>query len=328
MDSKNKIDWENAILKVLQLNNNKANLQTLYDQVPKLVLNSTSEDIPHTIRAYLRRLKQKKVIEQTGESSYILIQSSSKHKNYEILNLIGYGLAKFDDDFIRELGFKKKTDFYNHIVDLKIAETVGTVKNRQDLFDPFFDNGRKGWWQKGDAYIHRKIFIDSLFGSLDASAYANIVKLYLQDKFAVLDKAIKEISPVIKSKFKQIQVTGQEAELFFMSNYKKVDSFENGIMEDARMFGDGYDFQIEVQKHFFLAEIKGLRTNYGSIRMTQNEFIKAKEYNNDYALVVVSNLNDIPKMSVIFDPIENISFTEKTINTKQVNYHTSPLKWQ
>ena len=29
-----------------------------------------------------------------------------------------------------------------------------------DLFDHFFpNNGRKGWWQKGDTYIHRKYLI-------------------------------------------------------------------------------------------------------------------------------------------------------------------------
>lgn len=256
------------------------------------------------------------------------MKKQGKHQNYEVLNLIGYGLAKFDMSFVTFFGFKTKTAFYEYIVEQGIADTIGTVKNRQDLFDPFFDNDRKGWWQKGDAYIHRKVFIDSLFGSLDANAYADIVKLYLQDKFDVIAKASKEISPVIKSKFKQLQVTGQEAELFFMNNFNRVDSFQNGILEDARIFGDGYDFQIEIQKHFFLAEIKGVRTDYGSIRMTQNEFNKAKEYNNDYALVVVSNLRDIPKMSVIFNPTEKISFIEKAINTKQVNYHTSPLKWQ
>lgn len=250
-----------------------------------------------------------------------------KHVNYEILNLIGYGLAKFDMAFVKYFGYKTKTGFYEYIVRNGIAKTAGTVKNRQDLFDPFFETRRKGWWQKGDAYIHRKNFIDSLFGSLDASAYVNIVKLYLEDKFGIVDKISKKISPVIKSKFKQLQITGQEAELFFINNYQKVNSFENGVLEDARIFGDGYDFQLEVQKHFFLAEIKGLRTNYGSIRMTQNEFEKAKEYNNDYALVVVSNLNDIPKMSVIFDPTGNIRFTEKNISTEQVNYHTRPLKW-
>ena len=255
------------------------------------------------------------------------MKKQGKHENYEVLNLIGYGLAKFDMSFVKFFGVKTKTAFYEYIVRQGIAETIGTVKNRQDLFDPFFDNERRGWWQKGDAYIHRKIFIDSLFGSLDASAYANIVKLYLVDKFAVVDKASKEISPVIKSKFKQLQVTGQEAELFFMNNYNKVDSFENGILEDARIFGDGYDFQIEVQKHFFLAEIKGLRTDYGSIRMTQNEFDKAKEYNNDYALVVVNNLSDIPQMSVIFNPAKNLKFILKIINSKQNNYQSKSILW-
>jgi hypothetical protein len=251
-----------------------------------------------------------------------------KHRNYEVLNLIGYGLAKFDMVFVKYFGFKTKTAFYEYFVQQGIADTIGTVKNRQDLFDPFFNNNRKGWWQKGDAYIHRKIFVDSLFGSLDAKAYTNIVKLYIHDKFAVKVESIKEISPVIKSKFKQLQLTGQEAEMFFMNNFNNVDSFENGNLEDARIFGDGYDFQIEVQKHFFLAEIKGVRTNYGSIRMTQNEFEKAKEYTDDYALVVVSNLHDVPIMSTIFNPTENIRFTERTTNTQQINYLTSPIKWK
>jgi hypothetical protein len=256
------------------------------------------------------------------------MENQGKHKNYEVLNLIGYGLAKFNVGFVKSFGVKTKADFYEYIVRQGVAETIGTVKNRQDLFDPFFDNGRKGWWQKGDAYVHRKIFIDSLFGYLDADAYANIVKLYLEDKFAIVDKTNQEISPVIKSKFKQLQITGQEAELFFMNNYKKVDYFKDGILEDARLFGDGYDFQIEVKKHFFLTEIKGLRTDYGSIRMTQNEFHKAKEYRNDYALIVVSNLDDIPNINVVFNPTDNLLFTEKTINTKQMNYHTNPLKWR
>ena len=34
--------------------------------------------------------------------------SSIKHQNYEILNLIGYGLAKFESDLVSALGFKTK----------------------------------------------------------------------------------------------------------------------------------------------------------------------------------------------------------------------------
>ncbi len=255
------------------------------------------------------------------------MNTQGKHENYEALNLIGYGLAKFDLSFVKSFGFATKATFYEHLIKMGVAETVGTVKNRQDLFDPFFDNKRKGWWQKGDAYIHRKIFIDSLFGTLDVSAYANVVRLYLREKFAADDEAERGISPIIKSKFRQLQVTGQEAELYFMNNYCRLDYWESAVLEDARTFGDGYDFQIEVQERFFLVEIKGLRGERGSIRMTQNEYDKAKVCGNDFALVVVCNLSGVPRMSVVFNPTDKIVFTAKTILTKQINYHTNSVGW-
>lgn len=252
--------------------------------------------------------------------------SDNKHENYELLNLIGYGLAKFDIDFVKEFGIETKTAFYEYIVSLKIAETKGVVKNRQDLFDPFFDNERKGWWQKGDAYIHRKILIDSLFGELNFSKYAEIVKIYIQNKFGDIEKA-ETISPVIKSRFKQLQLTGQEAEIYFMNNYKIIVPFANGILDDARLFGDGYDFQIQVTKKYFLAEVKGVRTTSGSIRLTENEFAKADEYKGNYGLIVVSNLSDLPKMAAIFNPIENLLLTKKVVAQTQTTYHSKFISW-
>ena len=62
----------------------------------------------------------------------------NKHQNYEILNLIGYGLSKFNDKFIKEFGFTTKMAFYEYCVKNNIAQTIGTVKNRMDLFDHFF----------------------------------------------------------------------------------------------------------------------------------------------------------------------------------------------
>ena len=82
--------------------------------------------------------------------------SDNRHENYEILNLMGYGLAKFDLDFVKAFGLETKTAFYESMISKGVADTIGTIKNRQDLFDPFFDNKRKGWWQKGNTYLHRK----------------------------------------------------------------------------------------------------------------------------------------------------------------------------
>ena len=34
--------------------------------------------------------------------------TGSRHENYEVLNLIGYGLAKFEEQLVAALGFKTK----------------------------------------------------------------------------------------------------------------------------------------------------------------------------------------------------------------------------
>jgi Domain of unknown function (DUF3883) len=248
--------------------------------------------------------------------------TGSKHKNYEILNLIGYGLSKFNDDFIREFGFKTKTAFYEYCVENDIAETVGTVKNRMDLFDHFFpENGRKGWWQKGDAYIHRKYLIDSLFGNENVKEYSDIVKLYLKENYKIKDLFV-EVKPIIKSRFRKLQETGLEAELYFLNNFNAIETFKGGILEDARLYGDGYDFQINVNESSFLAEIKGIREKKGRFRLTEKEYKMASEYKNDYVVTLVLNMSDLPSFLTIENPVNNLKFEEKIIKSKEIKeYH-------
>jgi len=256
-----------------------------------------------------------------------LVMTPNKHENYEILNLIGYGLAKFNEQFVQSLGFSTKQAFYEAVVESGIAQTVGTVKNRQDLFDPFFDNDRKGWWQKGDAYLHRKRFIDALFGDYDAKAFSSVVKLSIESKVDSVLLGRSEAAPIIKSKFKQLQTTGLEAELYFLDNFGEVGLFKNGLLEDARLFGDGYDFQIQIGSEFFLAEIKGLRSSYGSIRLTEKEYSCAVENKENYSLVVVSGLENVPKMTPIVNPVENLALEENSRVSKQISYHSKSMSW-
>lgn len=250
-----------------------------------------------------------------------MINRANKHENYEILNLLGYGLAKFDNDLIKQFGFKTKQSFYEYLVELEIAETASVVKNRMDLFDPFFENNRKGWWQKGDAYIHRKLLIDSLFGNENVVEYSNVIKLYLKDKLK-LESIFVDVKPIIKSRFKKLQETGLEAELYFIKNYKSIDIFRNGIIEDARLFGDGYDFQVDVNNNSFLAEVKGIRSKKGRFRLTENEYNKAREYQNDYIVTLVMNLNDKPTFLTVENPLNNLNFEERVVNSREIKeYH-------
>lgn len=251
----------------------------------------------------------------------------NKHENYEILNLLGYGLAKFDNEFIKQFGFETKNSFFDYFVEIGIVETGSVVKNRMDLFDPFFENSRKGWWQKGDAYIHRKLLIDSLFGNENVIGYANIVKLFLKDNFKI-ENILVEVKPIVKSRFKKLQETGLESELYFMNNYNSIDIFKNGNIEDARLYGDGYDFQINVNENSFLAEVKGIRAKKGKFRLTENEYFKAREYQNDYFIVVVMNLNDLPTFLPIENPLKNLKFEERIIKSKETKeYHLTSDLW-
>jgi hypothetical protein len=247
-------------------------------------------------------------------------------KKSEIMNLIGYGLAKFDLFFAKEFGCNTKTSFNKYIVRLGLANTEKAVSNRQDSFDPYFDNGRKGWWQRSQRQ-HIKLFIDSLFGDENVKSFVNIVKLFIKDFNPKIIIETLQIQPIVKSKFKQLQETGKEAEFFFMSNYNDVQNFENGNIEDARHWGDGYDFQINLDDKFLLAEVKGVRNKSGAIRITKNEFDKAKEYKNDYFLVVISNLSKTPKMNIFENPLMKIEFNKKETTSIQLNYHSNYIQW-
>jgi len=249
------------------------------------------------------------------------MSESTKHENYEILNLIGYGLSKFNNAFISQFGFTTKTDFYKYFVSIGLCDTGSVIKNRMDIFDPFFPNSRKGWWQKGDTYLHRKHFIDNLFGNETVEEYADIVKMYLKDNFNISNLKIN-IKPIIKSRFKKLQETGLEAELFFINNYQDIQLFNGAELDDARLYGDGYDFQMNINASYYLAEVKGIRLEKGRFRLTENEYMKAQEYKDKYIITIVSNLNDIPKFLTIEDPIKNLKFTKRTVSSRDRNeYH-------
>ena len=108
-----------------------------------------------------------------------------------------------------------------------------------------------------------------------------------------------------------------------MNNYRTIVSFENGALQDARLFGDGYDFQITVGNDYFLSEVKGVRGNTGGIRLTSNEFDKASEFRGKFCLAVVSSLEAVPRINVFFDPLSEFKFSKQAIRSEQVSYSIS-----
>lgn len=253
--------------------------------------------------------------------------SGVRHEHYEVLNLIGYGLARFERELIESLGFSTKTALYQQLIDRGVANTFGTLKNRQDLFNPLVRGGRVGWWQNGDRYLHRKLLLDSLFGSLDAAGYAGMLRQYLSALFPAGSEQPTQLPPILQSRFRQMQETGREAELFFMTAFPRIEQFAGGVLEDARLFGDGYDFQVTLAAHFVLVDVKGVRAESGGVRLTANEYAKAEQHKQAYCLAVVSNLIAVPHITLVFDPLASIEWTRQQIVTEQTFYTTPSRQW-
>lgn len=247
----------------------------------------------------------------------------------EIMNLIGYGLAKFDTELTSYLGFKSKTDFARFIISRGLASTLRAVFNRQDSFDPYFPNGRKGWHQRNQRE-HIKLLIDSLFGTLNSQQFANLVYgLVSSDEDSGVIMPSPYITPIDVSRFQKMQETGIQAEYFFMNNYQELPIFSDSRLEDARLWGNGFDFQLTDAVNIInLVEVKGVRTQIGDIRMTDKEHSIARVYKDAFHLVVVANLNHVPYMCCISNPLESLQLTKHYVELKQITYRTSSLEWK
>lgn len=91
--------WEEAILQVFENKKGIVSLKDLYKEVPLYLAETKTNDIPHNIRAFLRRLKQhKKIIKQIGLSQYALIDVKYENHFYEEINE-----NTIFDDFLKKI---------------------------------------------------------------------------------------------------------------------------------------------------------------------------------------------------------------------------------
>ena len=160
-----------------------------------------------------------------------------------------------------------------------------------------------------------------MFGNEDVHNFAEIVKMLLASEGKKTGIAVIE-KPIVRTKFKRLQETGMKAENYFILHFDTEEKFQGGQLTDARLYGDGYDFQVDVQEHYYLAEVKGIRKSKGRIRLTAREFEKAKEFQSDFILSLVTNLDDIPKLVLIDNPLNHFEFKKSIIKNEVIEYRS------
>lgn len=71
--------------------------------------------------------------------------------------IVSYYLSRCNLEAVKALGYKNFTEAFNGIGDL-INENPNNIKNMRDEFDPYFDNGRRGWYQRELRASRQEVF--------------------------------------------------------------------------------------------------------------------------------------------------------------------------
>lgn len=61
--------------------------------------------------------------------------------------IVSYYLSRCDMKAVRTLGYRNFSEAFEKIGDI-LNENPNNIKNMRDEFDPYFDNGRRGWYQR------------------------------------------------------------------------------------------------------------------------------------------------------------------------------------
>ena len=240
-----------------------------------------------------------------------------KHEN-ELAMIVAFYLSKFGAEGLDRLGFSTYKQAFEE-VGRSLNVKPNSVKNWRDEFDPYYDNQRKGWYQRGIRPSRQKILIgfDDLSEQALRSVVVDIMNLKARPKVeAELRATLEEVKSSVRKRPVRSEldyiargVTGRRAEEFFIAQFRAMLTPFDGLLNDRRDEGVGYDFEVLNGSERALVEIKGLANESGGISFTDKEWQVACRTQESYFLGVVSNLSLSPTLGFVqnparqFDPI-------------------------
>jgi len=228
----------------------------------------------------------------------------------ELAMIAAFYLSKFGNEGFEKLGFRS----YKHAfveIGRRLHVNPNSVKNWRDEFDPYYDNGRKGWYRRGIRPTRQKVMaaFDNLSESALRAVVSDIIKPEGRLKIETeLGSALREIKIEEKKKTKRnIEFvsrgpTGRMAEEYFISRFRAGLTPFEGILKDRRDDGVGFDFEITKQKKRAIVEIKGMAKEGSGITFTDKEWKVANETQHDYFLGLVTQIPMSPKIGFVQNP--------------------------
>ncbi len=246
----------------------------------------------------------------------------------ELGMVVAFFLSKFGENSLGRLGFRSYKQAFEETGQV-LGINPNSVKNWRDEFDPYYDNGRKGWYQREIRPSRLKVIatFDSLGEDALLAVVLDIVHHDRRQKIETeLHAILKEIKAAdSKKETKKVDYiargpTGRMAEEFFISQFHAGLTPFDGVLQDCRDNGVGYDFEVDnIQSQSFV-EIKGSAKESSGITFTDKEWIMAKEKQDFYFLGLVTDISVSPKIKFLKNPGNKLTPTYRAYTTISVNW--------
>lgn len=251
---------------------------------------------------------------------------------HELAMIVAFYLPKFGDGGLQALGFKSYSQAFKAIGHC-LSVKPNSVKNWRDEFDPFYDNQRKGWYQRELRQSRRKVMLafDDLSESALRAVVLDIITPEARPKVETeLHSVLKEIEAVERTKASYTNkdyvprgFTGRMAEEFFVSRFYAGLTPFAGTLRDCRDDGGGYDFAIGDDVGYSLLEIKGIAGHSGGITFTDKEWLVAGQVQDRYFLGVVIQVIESPKIGFLQNPARHLSPAYNAYTMVSVTWNVS-----
>jgi hypothetical protein len=215
--------------------------------------------------------------------------------------IVGYALSRLDRRLLSEMGWSNWNAAYDAAAKA-LKEKRNSIKQLRDEFDPYFDNGRRGWFQR-PMYPTRVAVLHEFENVSDAALVETVCRILSRD-VAPLQEVLQTVAapPTRVSGVAERLLTGRMAEEFFVKSCQAIITVAPADLVDMRLSGEGYDFGVSSRPGVAI-EVKGLRKSRGDVLFTDREWSEARKRRADYWLVVVGRLeSESPRARLLPDP--------------------------
>ena len=259
--------------------------------------------------------------------------------NHKLGLYVSYYLSRFDKEAYKNLGYGKQRATHQKIGELLDINSY-TIHNWRDQFDPLHGH-RVGWYQR--EITQSRINVARALEDLNEPQVRSIVNDILsgkiieepQEEAQLLSIDTDDSKDKQPKKFILRTPTGKAAENYFIQYFKETSLPKNGVLNDCRDLGCGYDFLIKSPAIDFCLNLPNSNfynyllfifilesTSYFVCKklFINKEWSIANAYGENYYLCIVKNILDNPQIIFIQNPASKLKPKKNIFTTIQINW--------